>query len=226
MTTIRPDQIAEPIVVSPAGHAAGEADRSISAGFQSVRINDPGLQREIDAIISHRQQCGGDRYDEVWNGVYVMAPMANDDHQFFVQRFATILDMVLGMPGEAEVRPGINVSDREEDWQSNYRIPDVAVFLKETKAKNCDTFWLGGPEFMIEITSPYDQSHEKLPFYFDVGVEEILIVNRQRWQLELYRRGEDALEQAGLATVENDVVLTRIFHLPVVRVVVVADGGC
>src|SRR5262245_31867097 len=29
---------------------------------------------EVRRLIRHRQKCGGDRYDEVWDGVYVMAP--------------------------------------------------------------------------------------------------------------------------------------------------------
>jgi len=32
---------------------------------------------ELRRIIRQRQQSGGDRYDEVWEGVYVMSPLAD-----------------------------------------------------------------------------------------------------------------------------------------------------
>lgn len=36
---------------------------------------------ELKRLIRHRRRCGGERYDEVWNGVYVMAPLADNEHQ-------------------------------------------------------------------------------------------------------------------------------------------------
>jgi Uma2 family endonuclease len=139
-----------------------------------------------ERLRAERRASGADRWDEVWEGTYVMAPLPNDEHQFLQQRLSTILDLVIGFAGNGDVRPGVNVSDRE-DWTHNYRCPDVVVFLKGTTAQNRDTFWLGGPDFAIEIVSPEDASRDKLEFYARVGVRELLIIDRDPWSLELYR---------------------------------------
>lgn len=208
MTTLNSSQTADTHISAPS-HLVGErTDFPTEPTSCPVRINDPTEQPNINAMIARRQAWGGDRSDEVWDGVYVMAPMASNEHQSLVLRFAYILEDIVGKSGLGNVYAGVNVSDREEGWEANYRVPDVAVFSNDTKAKNCDSFWLGGPEFMVEITSPYDQTHDKLPFYFGVGVEEVLIVNRHAWQLELYQRGEDALEEVGLSTTDNKNLLT------------------
>ena len=72
-------------------------------------ICDAELEQRLQ---SERAACGADRYDEVWEGVYVMAPMPNDEHQMIVNALASILQEVIGWPGLGQVRPGVNVSDR------------------------------------------------------------------------------------------------------------------
>ena len=41
-------------------------------------LNDEAL---LNGLIDRRRACGGDRHDEVWEGVYVMSPPANNEHQ-------------------------------------------------------------------------------------------------------------------------------------------------
>ena len=122
-----------------------------------------------------------------WESIYVMNPMPNDEHQQLVNRLASIFQDVIDWPGKGDVRPGVNVSDRKENWRENYRVPDVAVFLKDGQASNCGEFWHGGPDFAVEIVSPGDRTRDKLEFYAKVGVRELLIIDRQPWRLELLR---------------------------------------
>lgn len=167
-------------------------------------ITDPEVEHEI---LQQRRKSGGDRYDEVWEGVYIMAPMPNDNHQELVNALVTIFQSELGWSGDALVRPGVNVSDRTEHWEQNYRVPDVAVFLKNGTAVNHDSFWFGGPDFAVEITSPYDKTRDKIDFYSDVNTRELLIVDREPWQLELMRLEGEKLQSVGTATVENQAKL-------------------
>ena len=111
-------------------------------------IQDQDTQRRV---IARRRRLGQDKFDEVWNGVYVMAPMANIEHQEFVSGLDCLLGEVVRSAKLGMVLPGTNVSDRREDWKKNFRCPDVAVFLKDTKAINCDTHWFGGPDFAVEV---------------------------------------------------------------------------
>ena len=101
----------------------------------------------------------------------------------------------------------VNVSDREEDWEFNYRIPDFAVFLKGSKAKNCGTHWCGGPDFLSEILSPKDKAREKLPFYEELSVREVLLIDRGPWALELYRLRNKKLRLVAKSTLKNPVWL-------------------
>ncbi|MBP89817.1 MAG: hypothetical protein CMJ64_24435 [Planctomycetaceae bacterium] len=163
-------------------------------------ITDPQFEREL---IAQRQEWGVDKFDEVWDGVYVMAPMANDEHQFLVKELTTVLTIAIDWANLGQTRPGVNVSDRREDWKSNFRIPDVAVFLNGTKAENCGAFWLGGPDFGVEIISPGDRALLKLPFYASVGTGEILVIEREPWALTSYRLHHGEMVEAGKSTPEN-----------------------
>lgn len=165
-------------------------------------VNDPDLARELKA---ERERTGADRYDEVWEGVYMMAALPNDNHQDLVGGFTAVLRAVIQASGLGLVRPGVNVSDRDEDWKDNYRCPDVVTFLNGTKAVNRDTHWVGGPDFLIEILSAQDPAREKFEFYAKVGVKEVLIVDRDPWALELYRpnAAADGMTLAGRVTVDD-----------------------
>ncbi|MCY2965522.1 MAG: Uma2 family endonuclease [Planctomycetota bacterium] len=148
-----------------------------------------------------RSISGADRYDEVWEGVRIVTPMPNHEHQVLVGRLTRILDEIVSDRNLGCVVPGVYISDRIENWQSNYRIPDVAVFLHTTESMNYDTFWFGGPDFAIEVTSPEEDAHDKLAFYGKVGTRELLVVERRPWRLELFRLQADTLSPVGETTI-------------------------
>jgi Uma2 family endonuclease len=93
--------------------------------------------------------------------------------------------------------PGVNVSDRPEDWKKNFRCPDVAIYLPDNPAKLMGAFWHGGPDFAAEVLSPRDRSRKKLDFYAKVNVRELLLVDRKPWALELYRLTDGELKLVG-----------------------------
>jgi Uma2 family endonuclease len=178
----------------------------------TLLVTDPDLEAQL---IAQRQASGGDRFDEVWEGLYVMAPLANNEHQDLQLDFAAAIKQLIGWGKPVRIGAGANVSDRNQDWQYNYRCPDVVVFLPGNPAIDRDTHWQGGPDFLVEIVSGKDRSHEKIPFYASVGVREALFVNRNPWSLELYRKPASAagLELVGTAS-ENDGVELPSVVLP------------
>ncbi len=171
----------------------------------SMLNNDPTM---IENIIEERKRTGAERWDEVWEGVYVVSPLPNAEHQKIVLKLAKILDEVISETGLGDVFPGWNVSDLEEDWEFDYREPDIVVVLKSGKAVNCDTYLRGAADFLVEIVSPRDRTYEKIPFYDRLGVVELLIVDRNPWKLELYQRVDDHLQKTGESNLENRAVLT------------------
>lgn len=51
-------------------------------------VNDLSL---VERLKTERRQTGADRFDEVWEGVYMMAPLANNEHQELVLELAMAL---------------------------------------------------------------------------------------------------------------------------------------
>jgi Uma2 family endonuclease len=159
-------------------------------------LTDPRLEQRLKA---EREASGADRYDEVWEGITMMTPLPNNEHQQIVTRLACILQEVVGWPGLGDVCAGVNLSDRDEDWEHNYRVPDVAVFLRTGRAENRGTHWRGAADLLVEVLSPDDRTRDKLDFYSRLGVRELLLVDRQPWALELCRGGPSGLEKVASA---------------------------
>jgi len=168
-------------------------------------VTDPGLEERLKA---ERRATGADRFDEVWDGVYLMSPLANVEHQFMVMQLALALHASIPATTPGQVYPGINVSDRELGWEKNYRCPDLAVILMSSHVRNCGAHFCGGPDFLVEIMSPGDRAYEKIPFYSQVGVRELLIIDREPWTLKLYRLENNVLEPAGESTPPHSQSLT------------------
>ncbi|MEZ0264108.1 MAG: Uma2 family endonuclease [Phycisphaerae bacterium] len=159
-----------------------------------------------ERLIAERQALGLDAHDEVWDGVYFMPPIANNEHQALLGELVMIFGVVVNWKGLGRVFPGANVSDRE-DWKTNYRVPDVLVFLNGNPAQNRFTHWLGGPDLAVEIISSRDRSREKLDFYAAVGTREVLLIDREPWRLELYRLTEGRMVEVGRSEVPTSAVI-------------------
>lgn len=169
----------------------------------SVMVNDPDFASEL---IADRQARQIDRYDEVWEGVYMMSPLANNEHQSLATELAAVLTSAIDWQGLGQTLAGANVSDRSSDWTENYRIPDVLVFKPDTAAEDRDTHWFGGPELAIEIVSPGDKTLEKLDFYAAVGTLELLVIDRDPWKMTLYRTdAADKLTPAVVCSFDQQV---------------------
>jgi Uma2 family endonuclease len=165
-----------------------------------VLVTDPDLAKRL---IAQRQEWEVDRFDEVWDGTYVLAPVADNTHQGLQADLGSILFSIAGFKSPSHVYMGVNVSDRVEGWEQNYRSPDVAVFLPGTTARECGTHWCGGPDFVIEIRCRGDRTMQKLPFYASINVRELFIIDREPWSMELYRLGDGALNRVDRVEVEG-----------------------
>lgn len=143
------------------------------------------------------------RYDEVWDGVCLVSPLANPEHQELAVRLCMAIAGVLNLDGGDRLYAGVNVSDRDEEWSQNYRIPDVAVVLNGGRARRREAHVQGGPDFLVEILSRNDRAREKLDFYGSVGVRELLVVDRAPWALELYRLRDGRLSPVSRTTEES-----------------------
>ena len=177
----------------------------------SVLVNDLWLARSIRL---KREKTDESRYDEVWDGVYVVPPSRDHSHQRFVAVFGFIIHEVLDWNAGDAIYPGINVTDRVKGWKKNYRIPDVAVVLRDNPNRKFDAAIRGGPDFLVEVLSKNDRALEKLDFYASVGVREVLILDRNPWGLALYRLDNGRLDLAGRSALgDGDPVVSAVLPL-------------
>ncbi len=177
---------------------ARESGTRREAAPRLVSFRGPAFERWLN----RRREAGRAHRDEVWDGVYVVSPIADIEHQDIGRRLTNAIEFALANP-QAQLLHGTNVSDRAEDWTANFRVPDVAVFLPGNRAEHRKTHWFGGPDFAVEVMSRGDRSLKKLDFYASAGVRELLFVNRRRWLLRLHRRFGTTWELAGSAGVDD-----------------------
>ncbi len=167
-----------------------------------MAVNGPVLvcdSQVSESLLADRRANGADRLDEAWDGVYIMNPLADVEHQTLVGAISGAIMLAWDMDDLGLTLPGANVSDRESDWTKNYRVPDVLCFRHDTSAKNKGTHWFGGPEVAMEITSPGDRTLEKLGFYARVGTQEVFVLDRNPWRLTLYCVNADQTDMQAVA---------------------------
>lgn len=175
----------------------------------TLEVADPEVALTLRA---ERQAQGLDRWDEVWNGVYILMPLPNFEHQVLATRIASQLQPFVDELGLGTTAAGCNVTDvadPSEDWRKNYRCPDVVVYLRNTTAELRGSHWYGGPDIAVEIVSRGDRSRQKLAFYAGAGVKELFVLDREPWSLQLYRLTEGELQSVGVTEPGGEPLTTE-----------------
>ncbi len=170
----------------------------------AISVLDPDMEKQL---LAERSRFDGSQYDEVWDGVSVIMPLPDNEHQELVGEFNFALTNVVGRTGLGEVFPGVNLSDLAEGWEKNYCEPDVAVFLTKGRAIDCGTHWQGAADFLIEIINPGERIGWKIPRYSSIGVVELLVIDRDPWSMEFYRHENGQLTKIGQSTLAAPDVL-------------------
>ncbi len=140
----------------------------------------------LQSWLEQRRALGLDRFDEVWEGEYHVAPEAHGRHGDVEEQLAILLyprARAVGLRGSGPLNLGS---------KGDYRVPDRA-YLRQRATE----VWNPGAAIVVEIVSPGDESYAKLGFYHRLGVEEVLIVDPLRRSVEWYQRTEDGFDRAG-----------------------------
>ena len=112
-------------------------------------------------VLQWRKRIGADQWDEMWEGVLHMAPSPNRDHQDFEFELEAWLRKHWATPNGCRVYHQINISD-PGTWPNNYRIPDLVLLTPERFDIDCNSYFDGGPDAVVEIHSPGDEAYEKV----------------------------------------------------------------
>jgi Uma2 family endonuclease len=134
-----------------------------------------------ESLLEERRRTGADLWDEVWDGVLHMVPAPSRWHQRFGGKLYVTLEPVAVTLGlEASYETSVyrsNVGERD------YRTPDLVFYHPSFGSERGVE---GKAELVIEILSPGDETYEKLPFYAEVGVREVVVVHPETRALELF----------------------------------------
>ncbi len=132
------------------------------------------------SFLAERHRCGADRWDEMWDGVLHMVPPPSRWHQRFGTKLLAVLLPVAEARGlEASYETGVF---RPDTGTRDYRTPDL-VFARPSQATDRG---VEGAELVVEVLSEDDESHEKLGFYEQLSVSEVLLVDPETRDFELY----------------------------------------
>lgn len=164
-------------------------------------------ESSLESVVEMRRKSGAGRLDECWEGVWHLTdPTAR--HQEIAGRIYRIHAQVVEDERLGSVWISINVTDRERTWMENHRCPDGAVILRGNPGRWVEesrAAFLGGPDLVVEVRSPDDETLDKLPFYASLGVREVLMIDQrdsapQLWRLEggRYREVSGVSEVTGL----------------------------
>lgn len=133
----------------------------------------------FEAFIAERQRLGHDGHDEIWDGVYHVAPNAASSHG----RIAGDVALALGRRAKSAGlvwSTGFNLGQAR-----NYRVPDGAAYRPVA-----DGVYLETAALVVEVLSPRDETFRKFDFYFARGVEELIVVDPVALRCRIWVRGE------------------------------------
>ncbi len=123
---------------------------------------------ELRTLIERRRQAGLDRLDEVWQGVRHMVPAPSIEHADVAQQLGELLGPLARAAGLKPTMHEFNLGESEED----FRVPDGGLHRPPVSG-----VWHSTAALVVEILSPDDESRQKLPFYAEHHVDEVLLVD-------------------------------------------------
>lgn len=138
---------------------------------------------ELEALLARRRALGLDGHDEVWEGVYHVAPHAHSDHGIVEAE----LGAALGARAKARgLRPSgaFNLGTAQD-----YRVPDLGFH----EGRPGSTY-VGTVAVVVEVLSPDDETWAKFDFYAARGVRELLVADPAERTVRCWRLVEGAYE--------------------------------
>ncbi|MCO5168673.1 MAG: Uma2 family endonuclease [Planctomycetes bacterium] len=176
-------------------------------------------------LLDERRRRGLDRRDEVWEGVLHMVPPPHSDHQDINDELGAFFRFhwqALGL-GRTLLETGVK-RPRTPDLPAlgagvprDYRTPDRSFLLPASYDRLQGGWVVGPPDAVLEVRSPGDETLEKLPWYFDLGVREVILIDRDTREVEVLARGERAFEPVATDAdgwLRSDVLSTLLRREP------------
>ena len=139
---------------------------------------------EIEEWLRLRRERGQDRFDEIWRGVYHVAPAPGRRHG------QVDADLALAVLPRARAARLVASGPCNIGGPDDYRVPDQAYFRGASTE-----VWSRTAAVVVEVVSPDDETRAKLGFHHRHGVDEVVIADP-----EAPRRGDPGPRTGRLRT--------------------------
>jgi Uma2 family endonuclease len=165
---------------------------------------------EVQALLEQRKRLDQDRKDEVWEGVYHMAPAPRNSHGDIQQQLAELIGPLARLVGLRPIIAGeFNIGEKD-----NFRVPDGGLLRGHENA-----IWNPTAALAVEIVSPNDEAWQKLPFYAAHHVDELLFLDPATRSIDWLGLDEStgeyrAIERSGLIDLGPSDLAERIVWPP------------
>jgi Uma2 family endonuclease len=136
-------------------------------------------------LVAWRQRTGADKFDEMWEGVWHVAPAPSLFHQDFQWSLEAWLRAFWARPAGNRVFHDANLAP-PGGWPKDFRVPDLVLLGPECLHIMRGVYLEGTPTAVIEIRSPNDETMEKLPFYARLGVPEVWVIDADVGLADMY----------------------------------------
>ncbi len=144
-----------------------------------------GHEPEIEDWLARRRALGQDRRDEVWEGVYHVAPHEHARNGIAAMALAELL---AGPARSAGLVPGgsFNLGEPQD-----FRVPDLGYHRGPV-----DELYVPSAALVVEVLSPHDETFAKFDFYARHGVDEVWVLDPVERTVRCWRRREQAYEES------------------------------
>ena len=145
---------------------------------------------ELEQWLERRRLSGADRFDEVWEGRYVVAPDPHSAHGAVQLELGVLLKRV------AVARGLLAAQTFNLGGPQDYRIPDAGLLPGPYQV------WHDTAVLVVEVLSPDDMTFDKLDFYTAHGVQELLVVDWEQRSVRCFALQDGQAERDRSAVLE------------------------
>lgn len=121
-------------------------------------------------LLEQRREIGIDHLDEMWQGELHLVAMPEPIADHVTTELASALTYLL--TGRFAVRTRVRIGSERD-----YRVPDVAIVRGDDEQ----------PCVVVEMLGEHEEARAKLPFYSQLGIAEIWLVDPIARTVEIHR---------------------------------------
>lgn len=169
------------MVDTGAGSSADEREAPMSTLFVE---SDPA----VEALLARRRRLGLDGKDEVWEGVYHVAPHEHG------RNGVTAMALAVALHGAAVAAGLQNGGSFNLGHPGDFRVPDLGFH----RPHEVPALYYASAALVVEVLSPHDETFAKFGFYASHDVEELWVVDPVDRTVRIWQLGADgAYEETG-----------------------------